>query len=337
MNDETDTRLPIPSVTRIDYAHPETCVSLAPSLGDAERIRALSAQIGGEGVGAIVAIAIWIDRRLTYDPTFGYAWRNCDTILDTMTYGSCADHAILFGALLRAMGIPTVWVKTMDEDWIREFRATGGCETWRGHVYLEVFVNKRWRLLDAQRMTLWEDYTPDIRSLPDCRYVYDKGDDPFEMVLSLDWDRWKRQTATYFGDFDMGQLETGRYECHRPGSCRHLLDVYVAADSPVYTWISEQCAEIGYRVQIAFNTDFAEVLAKACGSCLIITCVGDRLILPEAYREEYLPLPFADIQTRLAAIPSGRARHSLADGTDVIVIYSQDLAAMRDEILHLAL
>lgn len=73
-------------------------------------------------------------------------------------------------------------------------------------TFLEVFVSGSWRLLDASAMKIYDDYEPAMRILPGDRYAYDKGYDPFLLVLSLDWGRWKQQTAAYFSKFDLAQL-----------------------------------------------------------------------------------------------------------------------------------
>ncbi len=36
------------------------------------------------------------------------------------------------------------------------------------------------------------------RRLPGERYAYDKGGSPWELVLSVRWEPWKRQTAAFF-------------------------------------------------------------------------------------------------------------------------------------------
>ena len=109
----------------------------------------------------------WIEANLRYDAQCAYEWRDFDGVVDLGKYGGCADHAVVFGALARACGIPCVWVKTMDADWIREFTANRGkCSSWRGHVYLEVHLRGRWMLLDASQLVLYEDYRPGERLLP---------------------------------------------------------------------------------------------------------------------------------------------------------------------------
>ena len=317
---------------------PQDYLTLPQSLGSSERIRRLAQQIGGDSPEeALIAIARWMTANLGYDPSAAYTWRNCDAILDTATYGGCADHAILFGALARASSVPTVWVKTMDADWIREFRATGTCTSWRGHVFLEVFLRGRWCLLNAEPLLLWEEYNPAMRLLPGNRYAYDKGPDPKTLLLSLDWERWKKQTAAYFRAFDLSRLPLG--------SGRDLMDtaisvrggIFVTGDRPVYGWVARKCEALGYRVELSFNTDFETALPKAHGSHLIVTCVGDRLVLPEEYHAQYLPISVDDLRARVAREGHGVLNRRLTDGTQVVLIYGKDLDSIREAIEEISL
>src|SRR5262249_9419168 len=133
--------IPKPVFDRIDYAKPQQYLALLPSFGNKDHIVQIASKLPGKTPEEkLVAISRWMERTLRYDANCAYAWREFDGVVAEGKYGGCADHALVFGALARACGIPCVWVKTMDIDWIREFTANHGkCHSWRGHVYLEVF------------------------------------------------------------------------------------------------------------------------------------------------------------------------------------------------------
>ena len=139
-----------------------------------------------------------------------YEWRDFDRLVRDGNYGGCADYSVVFGSLARACGIPTVWVKTLDADWIREYKTHGTEGTWSGHVFLEIFLHDRWLLLDDTQLVLYEEYDPKMRILPGNRYAYDKGGDPFDLVLSSRWELWKKETRAYFRDFDLSKLPVGK-------------------------------------------------------------------------------------------------------------------------------
>jgi hypothetical protein len=320
-----DDEIPEPSLTRIDYSQPQNYVVLNESLGDKQRIQELAVKLKADSPEqTLVAIGRWIKANLKYDDQAAYVWRNFDTALDTRICGSCADHALVFASLARACGIPTIFVKTMDSDWIREFRTTGTSSSWRGHVFLEVHLHGRWQLLDAQALRLYGDYEPAMRILPGNRYAYDKGADPREMILSLDWERWKKQTAAYFSKFDVSQLPLGEG--------RQLGTVFVAANSPVYQALTRRLQTQGHTNVTSFNTAFEKYLRQAKGGDLVITAVGSDPVLPEAYHAELLPLSPSELSQKLQSEPSGFARKRLNDGTRVVLIYGKSVEAIQDAI-----
>jgi len=312
--------IPEPRIDRIDHDRPQDYLALHGSLGKPEQILKLAATLKADSPRrTLLAIGRWMNSNLTCDNRSAYAWRDFDRVLDSKVYGGCADHALVFGSLARACGIPTVWVKTMDADWIREFRTMGTCTSWRGHVFLEVHVDGRWRLLDASGLRLFDDYDPSMRILPGGRFAYDKGDDPKAMILSTDWERWKRQTATFFNGFDLAKLPVGD---------GHPLDVvYVAANSPVWQAIGRRMQSLGSQT-ISFNTDFERQLGLAKGGDLILTCVGDRPVLPVEYQDRYLPLTLKDLRLTMATEPKGTVRKRLDDGTRVTLVYGPDVEAV---------
>jgi hypothetical protein len=317
--------VPEPSLSRINYAQPRDYLVLNDSLGDKERIQKLAATLqGATPEQSLFAIGRWIQANLKYDANAAYAWRNFDVACDSKVYGGCADHAVVFASLARACGIPTVFVKTMDADWIREFRATGSSNSWRGHVFLEVHVGGRWQLLDAQALQLYDDYNPAMRILPGSRYAYDKGADPRELVLSLDWERWKKQTAAYFGRFDLAQLPVGEG--------RRLGAIYVAANSPVYQAVTRRLQTLGHSDVTSFNMAFEKFLRRAQGGDLVLTCVGGTVVLPKEYHARYLPVADSELTKRMETQPNGVLRKQLDDGTRVVLIYGKDVDSIQAEI-----
>lgn len=311
-----------PSVERVDYADPQRYLVLHDSLGNAARIREVAEELQRPAPAATLrAIDRWIHDHLKNDENQAYRWRNFDDVMRSGTYGSCADYAIVFASLARACGIPAVFVKTMDSDWIYEFRTTGNCTSWRGHVFLEVYLDGRWQLLEPQGLRLFDLYDPRMRHLPGARYAYDKGADPKAMILSLDWERWKAQTASYFRAFDVSRLSV-------PGRGRALGTVYVAADSPIWELLTKRLQNIGYDSVISFNQQFDSKLAQAKGAHLVVTCVGQRVLLPPERLNEFLPIPYDQIASRLRDAPAGVARRVLDDGTSVTLLYGRDLAAV---------
>jgi hypothetical protein len=63
--------------------------------------------------------------------------------------------------------------------------------------------------LDDTQLVLYDDYDPKSRILPGNRYAYDKGGDPYELILSARWEIWKKQVRANFSNFDLSKLPVG--------------------------------------------------------------------------------------------------------------------------------
>ncbi len=458
-----------PRFDRVDYSTPGKALDLCEAFGSEAEIRKVAARLKATSrLDTLRAIDTWIRKDFVYDAEAAFAWRTFDTMRADRTYGGCADHAVLFGSLARAAGIPTVFVKTMDCDWIREFVKGPEPARWSGHCFLEVNVDDRWMLLDASQMVLYREHDTDARIYPGSRYAYDKGHDPFAMVKSMRWQLWKKQTRTYFTGFDLAKLPVGggeslrgtalkgreldlrggitlvctaslldrargrlgtsglkvdrtvtnaapalpaaargsavvflapgkqalyasaffegaylgSYERFRtqllkhsagifgreladgtrlyvifaadadavvallgtwspvktapiktaPGSAADLpAKVFVAAHAPYWQWLSARCEKLGMprRMVRSFNYRFDQELPRAKGHTLVITWVGDVLVLPDRYHGQFLPAPRERVEKLLKKQAHGRLDKTLDDGTRVVLLFARDEPAMR--------
>ena len=112
-----------PEVESIDYAHPDVYRNFPDSLGNRQAILAQATTLKGEtDLDTIRNVVDWMAANLKYDGNIAYQWRNYDDVMQNKVYGGCADYGIVCGVLLKAAGIPTVWVKTMDVAWIWDFK-----------------------------------------------------------------------------------------------------------------------------------------------------------------------------------------------------------------------
>ena len=324
---KADGEIPTPSVDRIDYSHPEKYINISPAFGDIARIRKIGQSLRSSTPRrSISAILKWMGKNLRYDPNVPDKVRNFDAIVNSKVYGGCAEHSVVFAALAKACAIPTVTVKTMDADWIRRFRTTGETDNWSGHVFLEVFFDGRWQLLNATQMELTDNYDQNARIFPGNRYAYDKGPDPFELPLSADWERWKIQTRAYFSKFDLSKLPVAQGDEVDEDS------VYIAADSPTCQILANRAVEQGYQPRMTFNTKYEFYLAKAKGKILIATCVGLQICPPAANYADYLPLNEEEIKAQIDGGKSGVVRKKLQDGTRAVLIYAPDVHKLHELI-----
>ncbi len=196
---------PTPTFDAIDYAHPERYLTLHASLGDRAEIMHAAAEARELAADPARATIAWFDAHIHNDTEHPYVWRPFEVVVHDGYWMSCADRAVAIGTMLRAMAVPTVWVKSMDVSWIRKRDPT-----YRGHVYLEVFMDGAWRLLDPVTERVFKDYDTHARILPGRRFAYDKGGDPFALILSMRQLEWRAQTDAYFAHFDVDLLSHSR-------------------------------------------------------------------------------------------------------------------------------
>lgn len=304
-----------PVFDSIDYGAPAKYLVLADCLGDREAIAKQADALKADGDRKTVAnILHWMQTHLKYDGDRAYAWRNFDTVASKQCYGSCADQAIVCGALLQSAGIPAVWVKTMDVDWIWDFKKKRPFNSWSGHVFLEIYLDGKWVLLDPGASRIYVDYSPQSRILPGNRFAYHKGNDPKRMVMSLQWEEWKRQTTSFFSDLDESQL---------PVDTQSVLDVrprcFIIANSPYYQFLGELVRQSGGTLGRSFNTAYEKHLPEAKGNTIFVETHDGTPIVDVAILQRHFP-----------TVPDGTQAGKVIDGDTTIVFI--DVATIVDQI-----
>src|SRR5262245_5989247 len=274
-----------PATDTIDYSTPENYLVIPPKLGNREAVQQqANAVTGRDDLDTSGKILSWMDSHLTYNPNVSYQWRDFDDVVQEKCYGGCADQGIICGALLRAAGIPTVWVKTMDVSWIWDFKQGRPFESWSGHVFIEVYLDRQWVLLDPGAKLIYREYSPAMRILPGNRFAYEKGSDPKQMVMSLQWEEWKEQTRNYFTALDTALLPVD------PKSAESVVpQVYIVGNDPYYRVLEAMARSKGWSVLQSFNTDYDKLLPLAKGHTLLVESHLNVPIVPIAKLEEFFP------------------------------------------------
>lgn len=306
--------IPTPAFDRIDYSNPQAYLFLNDKMGSRDRIMKAAAEIkGSTPEEKLVSIHDWIESHVSYKADYFNEWRTFDQMCDDKTQGGCAQYSVLFGSLARACGIPTVWVKTLDAEWIRGFRTKGREGSWNGHVFLEIYLHDRWMLLDDTQLVLYKDYDTKTRILPGNRYAYDKGADPYELVLSARWELWKKQTRAYFADFDLSKLPMGNGRSLLPrknsaGDGMKYPAVYVFYSdktSPCWSPLNKKF----YRKLTNHLTgryhktqDYDEQVnenANPGDTIILLFTVDEKEVMPEDFRD-LLPKPWTEIEAEVS-------------------------------------
>jgi transglutaminase-like putative cysteine protease len=329
--------IPEPRLDRVDYAHPEKYLGLPATLGTKAGIEKIAGEVrGATPRDKLAGIGAWIDAHLTYDASTFDRWRDVDELVSDRTFGGCADHAELFGAIARACGIPTVWVKSLDLDWIAWFRAhPDEPKGWNGHVFVEVHVDGKWRLYDASQKVLYEDYDVRQRILPGHRLAYDKGGDPYELLLSTRWDDWRKQTRRFVQTLDISLVPVG--EAPKPPIDDPPGRTYVAATHPAWQWVVDRCNALHLTMgSLSGNGGWERWLPSARRGILIVPAVNGKTVLPETYWP-LLPVQPPQMTEALGGKPSAVVRRKAADGTDVVLVMARDDDALRAALAVLSI
>ena len=308
-------RAEAPVFDAIDYALPEKYLVVAESLGNRDAILKQATSLKGPNDKATLTnILRWINTDLKYDGERAYEWRNFDTVFSQKCYGGCADQAIVCGVLLQSAGIPTVWVKTMDVDWIWDFKKERRFTSWSGHVFLEIYMEGQWVLLDPGASRVYTNYSTGSRILPGNRFAYHKGSDPKQMVMSLQWEEWKQQTSSYFKTMDESLLPVD------PKSAMDLrMRCFVIANSPFWQLFSELVTKTGAKLGSSFNVEYDKHLPLTKWQMILI--------------ETHDGVPIVDVailQRHFPSLPAGKQSGKVVvDGTTLIFV---DVASIVEQV-----
>lgn len=140
--------------------------------------------------------------------------------------GGCHDHALLFSAIARAFGYPTVIMETYSISWMTDYQE-GVSEGYVGHVFVEVYLEDRWVLVDPTNgWYVVEGYDPGNPFIPltgnvsgpsheaDGFWVDLKGVDSWDMGIYSVSDLNRRMESAA-SQFDLEAMEVPSYAFER--------------------------------------------------------------------------------------------------------------------------
>ena len=177
---QTATPLPTPSRTPtltasqryqsafgIDYGHPEKYLAQGEQtrLSDPKVIDSLR---GKHSIHNLGEIYFWIARGFTFQAVGGTTIGvvTTDQLLKERRLGGCHDWALVYASIARDLGYPTVMVDTSSIALAKQLQA-GQQMLWYGHVFVEVFVEGKWVLVDSTNNWYVEDgYDPANSIIP---------------------------------------------------------------------------------------------------------------------------------------------------------------------------
>ncbi len=171
----------------VNRALPKRWLRSGPQARITPKIRALALHLRASSpIQTMRNIHRWVTshtRRYKGNRTEVLRRRTSDELLEDRTLSGCGDWGILLTALFRAAGIPTIYVEAIDWHWARKWMDGSDEGPHLGHVFLEVYVQGTWRLVDSTRGWIWSSYDPDEPSLPLHYYAFAKGLDAWSLGI----------------------------------------------------------------------------------------------------------------------------------------------------------
>ena len=295
---------------KVDYATPDRYVRIPEKDGDQALIKKTAAPLKDKDAEQTFRNIHAFIARLPHVPERWEAeYRDFGKLLPGFDHTGCACHALLFATLARACGIPAIYVKSSRHEWIRGYVATGERGGFDGHVFLEVLVGGRWKLLDAQGMQIWDAYDTSDPELPGGLLAYEKGWDHYAMVHSTRRDEFIKEALARWKDFDVSKLRKNE----TPG--RALLPEVFAIT------VGGEWELLTKRTQMSMTFDrgyWKEWAPKVKGKILLVTSIAGRVGIPDAEVEAWLPPPPGAKAARASA--SELRTRRLDDGTLVVLL-----------------
>ncbi|MFB0536478.1 MAG: transglutaminase family protein [Anaerolineae bacterium] len=146
----------------IDYTHPEQYLAQGEQtqISDPSVLDLLRAE--EQSLAHLGDIYRWLKSEFTaYSAggrTIGVA--TVDQLLAERRLGGCHDHALVYAAVVRELGYPALMIRTDSIAWVEQFQA-GEKGPHVGHVFVEVYWDGKWGLIDPTNGWYVEDrYDP---------------------------------------------------------------------------------------------------------------------------------------------------------------------------------
>jgi hypothetical protein len=298
----------------IDYGKPDQYAKIPKKDGDAELIRKLAAPLKDKDPEQTFRNIHAMIARVPHVPEGWKAeYRDFGRLMKGFDHTGCASHALLFANLARACGIPAIYVNSARHEWIRNYVAKGERGSFSGHVFLEVFVGGKWKLLDAQGMRIWDAHDTADPELPGGLLAYERGWDHYAMVNSTRRDDFIKEALYRWQGFDVTKLRRNENEG------RSLLPETFAIT------IAGEWKVLAKRTQVKTSFDrgyWEEWKPKIRGKILWVTSFGGRVDIPKEEADAWLPMPLAQLRERARAGRSGVEQRRLDDGTLVVLLYA---------------
>lgn len=205
--DPADMSRPTPSFAGFfrnpDYSDPSVFLADGTQTKPGSLIKDAASKIAGKNQEEkLSAIYAWI-----YNNMFGVSGPAADAVKFTRTaeeivaskfLTGCTDYALVYAAVARECGIPSVIVDALRVDWITDMqvKASSAMANVRGHFFVEAYADGKWFLVDSTAGYIYPEYDNRNFSLPSGYYAMTKSLDVWDSGLNAD-----NIMAAYSGNF----------------------------------------------------------------------------------------------------------------------------------------
>lgn len=206
----------------VDYDHPEKY--LVPGeqsrISSEQTISWLKTKFGqGRGMEGLRDLYIWTSQDFFHYSAGG---RNIgkltiDQLLDTKNSSGCHDDGLVFSAVARYLGYPTIMVESVGLTYAERFQAGNRSDT-VGHVFVEVYLTSKWILVDSTTGEYIEEYQTSNPLIPIKKppiergfFAILKGRDTWEYGIK-DLSELIRQDESFAESVDLNKLSIPLYE-----------------------------------------------------------------------------------------------------------------------------
>jgi transglutaminase-like putative cysteine protease len=192
----------------IDYAHPEQYLGQGEQsrISDPTVLDGLRAE--EQSLAHLGDIYRWLKSEFT-----AYAARGrtigvvtVDQLLKDRQLGGCHDHGLVYAAVARELGYPALMVRTVSIAWVEQFQA-GEQGPHVGHVFVEVYLNGRWVLIDSTN-----------------GWYVEEGYDPGDPVIPLRGQIAGSSDEIYGFHVERKGIDTWGFGIHSPAESTQAMD-----------------------------------------------------------------------------------------------------------------
>jgi len=187
----------------IDYSDPNAFLEIYPHLELSDEMKKVADKFNNKkDLSTVKEILKYVNTYWAHKPAHlsnistRYAY-NAQKIFESGWLDDCIDAEVLFEALAKYKGIPTIGVDTFSTQWVVEHN-NGTSKFGKTHCFAEVYVDGKWVLLDTTNKAIYEDYdreNPLVRDYfptrNDVYHVIWKGD----IITMLDNERDRYQDS----------------------------------------------------------------------------------------------------------------------------------------------